>query len=69
MRLRRALEGLARDRTDLGDLAEGLRFSHHSHFSAAFRREFGVPPSVARSLLRGTNDGTPLRTVKRLRER
>ena len=49
MRLRRALEELARERTDLGGLAVALKFSHHSHFSAAFRSEFGVPPSVARS--------------------
>jgi AraC-like DNA-binding protein len=69
MRLRRALEELARERTDLGGLAVALKFSHHSHFSAAFRSEFGVPPSVARSVLRGTNDGIPPRTVKPLRER
>ena len=36
---------------DLSRLALDLGYSSHSHFTAAFRRSFDVPPSAARKLL------------------
>jgi AraC family transcriptional regulator len=48
VRLRRAVECLGRDEVDLGDLAIQLGFNSHSHFSAAFRREFRITPSICR---------------------
>ena len=51
LRLRAALEvasdGGARD---LSTLAQELGFSSHSHFTAAFRKEFGTTPSAIRRL-------------------
>jgi AraC family transcriptional regulator len=49
VRLRRAVECLGRRDVDLGRLAVELGFSSHSHFSAAFRGEFGVSPSAVRA--------------------
>lgn len=48
LRLRMALERLDRSR-DLTELALDLGYSSHSHFTYAFRREFGIPPSAMRS--------------------
>jgi AraC family transcriptional regulator len=48
LRLRIALDSLARGESDLAALAHGLGFSSHSHFSSAFRSVFGVQPSVVR---------------------
>lgn len=48
LRLRLALERLASGAADLTDLALDLGYADHSHFTNAFRREFGVPPSVFR---------------------
>ena len=47
LRLREALEQLT-EGTDLTELALSLGFADHSHFSTAFRKEFGVPPSEVR---------------------
>ena len=47
LRLRAALEELPDHRGDLTRLALDLGYSSHSHFTYAFRREFGVPPSAA----------------------
>ena len=47
LRLREALEPIA-DGVNLGELALSLGFVSHSHFTNAFRKEFGVPPSQAR---------------------
>ena len=49
LRLRAALERLPANDGDLTALALDLGFSSHSHFTAAFRREFGAPPSALRS--------------------
>ncbi|HBY58365.1 MAG TPA: hypothetical protein DEH78_00995 [Solibacterales bacterium] len=49
LRLRAALEPLACPRTDLLELALELGFSSHSHFTEAFRRAYGQPPSAFRS--------------------
>lgn len=51
VRLRVALERLEQGERDLTRLALDLGYSSHSHFTAAFRRSFGTPPSDARKLL------------------
>ena len=48
LRLRAALERLADPKVDLTGLALDVGFSSHSHFTAAFRAEFGVTPSQVR---------------------
>ena len=48
LRLRAALERLADAAPDLTTLALELGFASHSHFSDAFRREFGRSPSAVR---------------------
>jgi AraC-like DNA-binding protein len=45
LRLRQALDRLDEARRDLAGLALDLGFSSHSHFSALFRRTYGVSPS------------------------
>ena len=47
MRLARALELVPRRPGDLTDVALALGYSSHSHFTFAFRREYGVVPSRA----------------------
>jgi AraC-like DNA-binding protein len=48
LRLRAALR-LIRRGVPLDEVALTLGFSHHSHFTARFRRAFGVPPSAVRA--------------------
>ncbi|HYM62594.1 MAG TPA: AraC family transcriptional regulator [Thermoanaerobaculia bacterium] len=48
LRLRTALKRLAEGERNLTTLALDLGFSDHSHFTSAFRREYGLPPSQAR---------------------
>lgn len=48
LRLRRALEALEHPDMDLLSLALDLGYSGHSHFTAAFRRRFGLVPSKLR---------------------
>ena len=48
LRLRSALDRLETTSVDLSQLALELGYSSHSHFTAAFRRAFGVTPSAAR---------------------
>lgn len=52
LRLREALESLAAGAADLTDLALSLGFASHSHFSNAFRKEFGISPRDVRQLAR-----------------
>jgi AraC-like DNA-binding protein len=59
LRLRAALERLAEGANDLTALALELGFSSHSHFTNAFRREFGRTPSQVRS-------GTGGRTLREM---
>jgi AraC-like DNA-binding protein len=59
LRLRSGLSRLEEGRTDLASLAFDLGFSSHSHFTAAFRRTFGVPPSAVRGS-RGLRSGRAL---------
>ena len=51
LRLRASLERLAAGADDLTELALELGFSSHSHFTDAFRREFGKAPSEIRKIL------------------
>jgi AraC-like DNA-binding protein len=52
VRLRVALYALARDEgRDIAELALAAGFSSHSHFSSAFRAEFGVSPSAVRATM------------------
>jgi AraC family transcriptional regulator len=53
LRLHAALGQLAESAPNLSDLAASMGFAHHSHFSDAFRRYYGLTPSEARRLLRG----------------
>ncbi|MGH9442052.1 MAG: AraC family transcriptional regulator [Thermoanaerobaculia bacterium] len=48
LRLRTALDRVADSSADLGELALRLGYSSHSHFTAAFRKEFGASPSEIR---------------------
>jgi len=49
LRASMAAERLAKGQRDLTDLALELGFSDHSHFTNAFRKEWGVPPSRFRA--------------------
>jgi len=51
LRIRHGLEIVAESRNPLAQIAVELGFAHHSHFTSAFRREFGVAPSSLRSSL------------------
>lgn len=48
VRLRASLERLEARDDELTTVAMDLGFSSHSHFTLAFRRAFGVPPSIWR---------------------
>jgi len=48
LRLRAALHALLDSRAALSDVALSVGYSSHSHFTAAFRRAFGVTPSQVR---------------------
>ncbi len=49
LRLRSSLERVRESRQPLVEIALGSGFSSHSHFTSAFRREFGTTPSRSRS--------------------
>lgn len=51
-RLNRAVEHLSGASVDLTELALDLGFSSHSHFTFAFRRQFGLTPSRLRQRLK-----------------
>ena len=65
LRLRVALDRIADARIDLAALSLDLGYSSHSHFTAAFRKEFGVSPSK----IRGSRKADELRRLARERER
>jgi AraC family transcriptional regulator len=48
LRLREAVDRLSEGKADIAQLSLDLGFSSHSHFTAAFRKEFGVSPSRMR---------------------
>ena len=47
-RMAAALDAVLDSSCDLATIGVALGFSHHSHFTAAFRRSFGVTPSELR---------------------
>jgi AraC-like DNA-binding protein len=52
LRLREGLERLLDQPEQVSTIALAVGFASHSHFTDAFRAEFGCPPSQARRLLR-----------------
>ena len=48
LRVRAALAPVLESRDDLSQIALGLGFSTHSHFTSAFRTQYGVTPSALR---------------------
>jgi len=50
LRMRDALARLRAGGRDLTEIALDLGYSSHSHFSAVFRRTFGLPPSAWRAI-------------------
>ncbi len=50
LRLQYALQELSRGESGLSELALELGFSCQSHFTKAFRKEFGIPPGKVRRL-------------------
>ena len=54
LRLYAALDRIHAGADDLTGLALDLGFSSHSHFTDAFCRAFGLPPSVCRQQPRGS---------------
>jgi len=52
LRLRSSLEFVTQTNIDLTSLALRLGFASHSHFTEAFRKTFGAPPSTLRNLSR-----------------
>jgi AraC-like DNA-binding protein len=57
LRLRAALEAVTGGDATLTQIAVGLGFPSHSHFTNAFRVEFGVLPSVLRRSSQSTRGG------------
>lgn len=49
LRIRHGLERVCESEAHLSRIAVDLGFAHHSHFTNAFRREFGITPSKLRS--------------------
>ena len=58
LRLRTSLDYLADRGTDLAHLALELGFCSHSHYSDAFRREFGMSPSRVRRMIAKPTNGS-----------
>jgi AraC family transcriptional regulator len=54
LRLRASLEYVTQANTDLTSLALKMGFASHSHFTEAFRKTFGAPPSTLRKHSRRT---------------
>jgi AraC family transcriptional regulator len=50
LRLCVSLDHVTQANTDLSSLALKLGFANHSHFTEAFRKTFGVPPSTLRNI-------------------
>ena len=63
LRLRWSLQPLA-DGVDILTTALDAGFAHHSHFTSAFRRTFGVTPSAFRQHQRRTGRVMPLEMMK-----
>ena len=60
LRLQYALQTLSRGEAGLSELALELGFSCQSHFTKAFRKEFGIPPGKVRRLAQAqSTTGSP----------
>ena len=59
LRLREGLERLLDQPGQVAAIALDLGFASHSHFTDAFRAEFGCSPSAARRILRRPGTGSP----------
>jgi AraC-like DNA-binding protein len=66
LRLRAALEVVTAGEATLTEIAVGLGFPSHSHFTKAFRVEFGVLPSVLRRSSQSSEAGRSAATGQRL---
>jgi AraC-like DNA-binding protein len=64
LRLRQALPPVLEARSDLAALALESGFSSHSHFTASFRRTFGVPPSRLRRMAGSVTRATLRRVLE-----
>lgn len=64
LRLRQALAVLADWPGDLTGLALSVGFDSHSHFTSAFRKEFGSTPSRVRALIRSETGGRGFRSSR-----
>jgi AraC family transcriptional regulator len=49
LRLNHALEAIAAGEEDLSGLAQRLGYASHSHFTAAYHKEFGITPTGCRA--------------------
>ena len=65
LRLQLSLERVAEPRSDLTQVALDLGFSSHSHFTAAFRRAFGLTPSRFRRAASGREMASAARRLAR----
>jgi AraC-like DNA-binding protein len=65
LRLRTALQRILDGEDDLTRLAVELGFSHHSHFTSAFSKEFGIPPSANREQLNATELRSAATAIRR----
>jgi AraC family transcriptional regulator len=65
LRLRAALEAVTSGDATLTEIALGLGFPSHSHFTNAFRVEFGVLPSALRRASSSSRGriGAPVRSL------
>lgn len=62
LRLRLSLQRLTEGESDLNNLASDLGFASHSHFTATFRRTFGITPSH----FRGVNTVSEIDRLRRI---
>lgn len=67
LRLRAAVEPLANGENDLTRLAFDLGFTSHSHFTTAFRREFGLSPGRFRDDVRNGRSAQTSKILKAAR--
>jgi AraC family transcriptional regulator len=67
LRTRLAANRLATEQHDLTELALDLGYADHSHFTNAFRKEWGLPPSrfreLQRAAARGSTSSRPARPM------
>ena len=62
LRLRRSLEKVAEEGSDLSTVAFEHGFSSHSHFTSSFRKEFGMTPTAFRHRL---GSGSPMDLIRK----